>query len=127
MDSEGKRRRLAERAAHFNEGKRRWRAQLTLPACDYGVTPQWHPEGESYQSQLYCPKWREWINPSGFTCELCNAHKWPNIVRARDAAQAALDSGDKERAEKTVLGAVSHGDLTQQQAEEIARDFGWIQ
>jgi len=119
--------RRSERAKHYDAEAKRWRAQPALPACAYGVTPEWHPQGDSYQQQLFCPKWREWVNPSGFTCDLCNARRWPAIVVMRDAAQAALDSGDKERAEKTVLGAVSHGDLTQQQAEEIARDFGWIQ
>ena len=119
----------ADYASKFDAGppgvrSPRWTAQPNIAPCEH---QDWHIQGESYQSQLYCSRWKEWINPSGFTCKLCRARQWPVVVIIRDTAQRALDAKDREEAENIVVQAVESGSITRQQGEGLAHEFGWIQ
>ena len=87
------------------------------------------PEGivvgpSTYQNTLYCRKWGAFINPTGFTCRLCIAQNWPQIVRYRAHVLPALVASDKSKAEDALVAAVKSKMLTLDEATALAAEFG---
>ena len=65
----------------------RWKEKPSIEACWRGVVREWNIKGaDSYQSQCWCPFWKTFINPSGFTCELCKTRNWPDaeVIKIRE-------------------------------------------
>lgn len=71
----------------YDARKRRWKRRPDIGPCPHGESNRlWRMGGDSYQSQLYCRRHKEYINPNGHTCDLCERGKWPRV--------AATDKGD---------------------------------
>ena len=107
-------------AKTYDEDLCRWLVQPDIPPC---ADQDWRPDGESYQSQLYCLRHKTPINPSGFTCKLCRAGQWPEHVAARAAIEAMVRDGRRDDARRVLIRRVEMGTLPLARAEEIARDL----
>lgn len=44
---------------------------------------KWADDATTYRDKLYCGRHSVWINPTGHTCELCKAGRWPGRARSR--------------------------------------------
>ena len=55
---------------------------MKLTPCWRGTGREWR-DGGDYRTQCWCKRHGVYINPSGFTCRLCEAKQWP--VETRDA------------------------------------------
>ena len=60
-----------------------YHAEPSLPPCWAGDFRRWNPSGTNYQNQMFCDKWKVYINPSGLTCRLCAQGKWPEAEAAK--------------------------------------------
>ena len=95
-----------------------------LPPCWRGDYREEHPEGESFQSQLYCRHWQEWINPSGFTCKLCAAQAWPEIENYRvHVLPTIMEADGDDAAQEALVTAVGRGMLTAKEGLTLAQEF----
>ena len=111
-----------ERRLKYDEKARRWKAKPTIDSCP---AQDWHIEdGASYQSQLFCQEYQTWINPSGFTCQLCREHNWPEIERWRHHSLPDLiATKGKKAAGDAVVEAVERRTLSEKEATVLVRDF----
>ena len=100
----------------------RWSEKPNLDPCWRGAERQWNIEtAESYQSQLWCPFWKCFINPCGFTCKLCKDQTWPEIENFRAHILPGLD---KAMQEQMILAALVARELTDAEALELGKEFG---
>jgi len=121
----------AERDLKFRKGdpsrgeSDRWTARPMLAPCWHGDFREWRiEEGLSYQNQLYCGYWKEFINPNGHTCALCQKQLWPDIEhwRAHVIPAVQAENGDKA-AQETLVNAVASENLTEANALALAEEF----
>jgi hypothetical protein len=80
--------------------------------------------GTDYQKRLFCRIWGAFINPSGFTCQLCQARMWPEAERWRaHLLPALLREKGKTAAEESLVDAVKQGRLNEPEAVELAHEY----
>ncbi len=120
-----------ERIAKFVKGipdetSDKWTAQPDIDACWRGDYRDWHIEdGKSYQSQLYCRFWEDFINPSGWGCEVCKRHMIINWQSSnmREAFAGLVAAKGKEYAANILVRAVEMNQLSEREALELADEF----
>ena len=117
-----------ERIAKFHKGipgmtADIWAAKPTLDACWRGDYREWHIEdGTHYQEQLYCRFWEKFVNPSGFSCEVCKGHKMLNWQSSHTLdVLTALE--DKTAQEQAILVTVKQGLLTEEEAIQLGEEL----
>ena len=52
-------------------------SQAKSVKCWRGNYAEPHPEGKDYRTQLRCLFYEKWVNPTGYTCQLCASGVWP--------------------------------------------------
>ncbi len=121
----------SERIAKFRKGivgktSDVWTSKPDLAACPKGDYRDWHIEdGTNYQRQLFCKFWETWVNPSGFSCEICKGHEildWQSS-HMREAFAGLVAAKGKEAAGELLVSAVRAKRLGQITALELADEF----
>jgi hypothetical protein len=130
-------------AADYDEGMPGWTKKPNIAACPFGNFREWYvtgsplddsgaavdspqapqPVGTNFQNQLYCRKWKSFINPSGFNCSLCIVQQWPAVVVVQNNVAETLALNGVPAAQTTLLsyvGSSGPNGITQAQAEQIA-------
>lgn len=128
----------------YDPEKHKWKKRPELPVCSRGNQREWHIDGvprtdkgtkraqrhatgitgNSYQNQLYCRHWQKFINPSGFTCELCEARVWPEVENYRaHLLPPFITAGKQKEAGEALVRAVTDGQLAEDEALQLAKEF----
>jgi len=135
-----------EKALGYDAEGRKWTNVPALPSCwrdggrlwfaregadarddDGTVVPVHEADGavgRTYQAQMFCRHWQKFINPSGHTCDLCRARKWPEVERwVAHVIPAVIEREGSEGAEAALVAmledAVDAGGLTPAEAAQI--------
>ncbi len=120
-----------ERVAKFRKGipgetSDIWTEKPNLDACWRGDYREWHIEdGKNYQQQLRCGFWEDFINPSGFSCEVCKVREVLNwqCSHMQDAFADLIATKGKEYASHVLVKAVEKRQLTEKTALELVDEF----
>ena len=120
-----------ERIAKFHKGipgetSDKWTAKPDIDDCWRGDYRDWRiEEGKHYAEQLWCKFWEDFINPSGFACEVCKQHMILNWQSSHlsEAIAGLIAARSKEEVGALIVKAVEDGHLTEQQALELVDEF----
>lgn len=116
-----------EQREKYDPKARRYLSQPEIVPCWRGQFQEWHIDGASYREQLRCAFHNEWINPSGFTCELCQNGRWPEhelqLRVGREVLNETMRKSGKQAARNALVEAVRARYVRLAVAERLAREL----
>ncbi len=111
---------------HAKETSDVWMSKPDIAACWRGDYRDWHIEdGTNYQNQLFCKFWETFINPSGFSCEICKALVFINwqSPQSAEAFTEMIAAKGKEYASANLVQAVAAKRISEQEALEWVDEY----
>lgn len=110
--------------AGWDADRMRLKEAPKLDPCWQGAEREWIAEAKNYRFQLWCPVWKTWLNPTGFTCQACRDKTWPDVERFRTHILPDLTmAGKAADGARMVLHAAERGLLSFDEAVALGEEF----